>query len=75
MRIAPVAPGGVGGAFGGMLARAGEEVVAPARGAHLAAIREQGLLVEGPLGAAAPVPSGPATGQRNWAPRTSCSSP
>ena len=50
MRIAIVAPGGVGGTFGGRLAKAGAEVVALARGAHLAAIRERGLRVEGPLG-------------------------
>ena len=56
MRVALVAPGGVGGAYGAMLARAGEEVVALARGAHLEAIRARGLSVEGPLGAAAPAP-------------------
>ena len=50
MRIAIVAPGGVGGTFGGRLAKAGAEVVALARGAHLAAIRERGPRVEGPLG-------------------------
>jgi 2-dehydropantoate 2-reductase len=48
MRIALVAPGGVGGFFGGLLARAGEEVVALARGAHLAAIQQDGLRIEGP---------------------------
>lgn len=56
MRIALVAPGGVGGAFGSLLARTGEQVVALARGAHLDAIRAKGLLVEGPLGAPAAVP-------------------
>lgn len=50
MRIAIVSPGGVGGAYGGWLAKAGEEVVALARGAHLAAIRDTGLRVEGPRG-------------------------
>ena len=35
MRIAIVAPGGVGGTFGGRLAKAGAEVVALARGAPL----------------------------------------
>lgn len=48
MRIAIVAPGGVGGYFGGLLAKAGEDVVALARGPHLAAIRQNGLRVEGP---------------------------
>ena len=48
MRIAIVAPGGVGGYFGGLLARSGETVLALARGAHLAAIQTHGLRVEGP---------------------------
>jgi len=52
MRIAIVAPGAVGGYFGGLLAKAGEDVVALARGAHLAAIREHGLRIEGPDGGA-----------------------
>lgn len=47
MRIALVAAGGVGGTFGGLLARTGQEVVALARGAHLEAIRARGLRVEG----------------------------
>ena len=50
MRIAIVAPGGVGGYFGGLLAKSGESVAALARGAHLAAIRANGLRVEGPRG-------------------------
>jgi 2-dehydropantoate 2-reductase len=50
MRIAIVAPGAVGGYLGGLLAKAGEDVVAFARGAHLAAIRTSGLRVEGPRG-------------------------
>jgi len=52
VRIAIVAPGAVGGYFGGLLAKAGEDVVALARGAHLAAIREHGLRIEGPDGGA-----------------------
>ena len=48
MRFAIVAAGGVGGFFGGKLARAGEDVTFIARGAHLAAIRERGLEVKGP---------------------------
>lgn len=39
--------GGVGGYFGGLLARAGHDVTLIARGAHLEAIRAQGLRVEG----------------------------
>ncbi len=50
MRIAIVAPGGVGGYFGGLLAKSGENVTALARGAHLAAIQANGLRLEGPRG-------------------------
>jgi 2-dehydropantoate 2-reductase len=45
MRIAIVGAGGVGGYFGAKLARAGESVVMLARGAHLDAIRRDGLRV------------------------------
>jgi 2-dehydropantoate 2-reductase len=45
MRIAVVGAGGVGGYFGARLARAGESVVVLARGAHLEAIRRDGLRV------------------------------
>jgi 2-dehydropantoate 2-reductase len=45
MRIAVYGAGGVGGYFGGRLAQAGTEVHFIARGAHLQAIREQGLTV------------------------------
>jgi 2-dehydropantoate 2-reductase len=38
--------GGVGGYFGGLLARAGHDVHFIARGAHLEAIYERGLLIE-----------------------------
>ena len=46
MRIAVVGVGGVGGYFGGRLAQAGEEIVFITRGAHLQALRTQGLRVE-----------------------------
>lgn len=46
MRIAMFGTGGVGGYFGGRLAQAGEEVIFIARGAHLDAIRAQGLRVD-----------------------------
>lgn len=46
MRIAVFGAGGVGGYFGGCLARAGQEVVFIARGQHLQALRQQGLRVE-----------------------------
>lgn len=45
MRIAVMAAGGVGGYFGARLAQAGNEVAFIARGRHLAAIRERGLIV------------------------------
>jgi 2-dehydropantoate 2-reductase len=45
MRIAVIGAGGVGGYFGAKLARAGESVIVLARGAHLEAIRRQGLRV------------------------------
>ena len=50
MRIAIVGAGGVGGVFGGLLARAGHDVSFVARGANLEAIRAQGLRVHGPWG-------------------------
>lgn len=50
MRIAVLGTGGVGGYFGGRLAQAGEEVVFIARGAHLEAMRKEGLRVESPAG-------------------------
>ena len=53
MRIAVIGAGGVGGYFGGRLAQAGNDVVFVARGRHLAALRERGLLIESALGNAA----------------------
>jgi 2-dehydropantoate 2-reductase len=50
MRIAIMGSGGVGGYFGARLAAGGDEVSFLARGAHLAAMRERGLMVESPLG-------------------------
>lgn len=50
MRIAILGSGAVGGYFGAKLARAGHDVTFLARGAHLRAIRERGLLVWSPLG-------------------------
>ena len=49
MRIAVMGTGGTGGYFGGLLARAGEEVTFIARGAHLEAIRHNGLTVKSVL--------------------------
>ena len=45
MRIAVLGTGGIGGYFGGRLAAAGHDVTFLARGAHLEAIREHGLVV------------------------------
>jgi 2-dehydropantoate 2-reductase len=50
MRIAVVGAGGVGGGFGAALAKAGADVTFIARGAHLAAMKSQGLKVQGPRG-------------------------
>src|SRR5262245_36863777 len=50
MRIAVIGAGGVGGAFGAALAKAGAEVTFVARGAHLTAIQTGGLKVLGPRG-------------------------
>lgn len=47
MRIAIMGSGGVGGYFGARLVKGGADVHFVARGAHLAAMRERGLLVEG----------------------------
>ena len=50
MRIAVIGAGGVGGAFGAALAKAGADVTFVARGAHLAAMRDKGLRIESPRG-------------------------
>jgi 2-dehydropantoate 2-reductase len=46
MKIAMMGAGGVGGFFGGRLAKAGYDVTFVARGAHLAAMRASGLTLE-----------------------------
>lgn len=46
MKIVMMGSGGVGGFFGLRLAQAGYDVSFVARGAHLAAMRDQGLLIE-----------------------------
>ena len=48
MRIAVLGAGGVGGYYGGILARAGHAVALLARGAHLDALRARGLEVRTP---------------------------
>jgi len=47
-RIAVLGVGGIGGYYGGVLARAGHDVFALARGANLGALRERGLVVRAP---------------------------
>ena len=48
MKIAIMGSGGVGGYFGAWLAQGGADVTFIARGAHLAAMRQNGLAIEGP---------------------------
>ena len=50
MRILMVGAGGVGGYFGGRMLASGRDVTFVARGAHLQAIRDQGLHIESPRG-------------------------
>jgi 2-dehydropantoate 2-reductase len=50
MRIAVIGTGGIGGPYGASLARAGADVTFVVRGAHLAALRENGLRIEGDRG-------------------------
>ena len=47
MKIAVMGSGGVGGYFGARLATGGANVHFVARGAHLKAMREHGLFIEG----------------------------
>jgi 2-dehydropantoate 2-reductase len=50
MRIAVIGAGGIGAIYGAALAKAGNDVIFVARGAHLAAMRENGLRIEGDRG-------------------------
>ena len=50
MRILVVGAGSVGGYFGGLLGRSGQDVALVARGEHARAIRDAGLVVETPSG-------------------------
>jgi len=50
MRIGIMGSGGVGGYFGGLLARAGRDVTFIARGPHLEAMRARGLQVKSVVG-------------------------
>jgi 2-dehydropantoate 2-reductase len=51
MRVVMMGSGGVGGFFGGLLAAAGHDVSFVARGAHLEAMRRDGLTIEKDTGA------------------------
>jgi len=57
MRIAVIGAGGVGGAFGAALAKAGADVTFVARGKHLDAMLTRGLLVKGGRGETHLVPT------------------
>ena len=50
MRVAVIGIGGIGGPYGASLAKAGADVTFVARGAHLAAMRQDGLRIEGDRG-------------------------
>jgi len=50
LNVAVIGAGGVGGLYGGLLAKGGEEVVFIARGKHLDALKERGLIVRSPFG-------------------------
>lgn len=50
LRVAVIGAGAVGGYYGAKLARAGHDVHLVARGAHLQAIEQRGLMVWSPLG-------------------------
>jgi 2-dehydropantoate 2-reductase len=50
VRYILIGPGGIGGTVGGLLARAGRDVVLVARSANLEALRTQGLTVATPAG-------------------------
>ena len=50
MRIGVIGAGAVGGAIAALLVRAGHEVEVTARGAHLTAMRENGIHLAGAWG-------------------------
>lgn len=57
MRIAVIGAGGTGGYYGGLLAKHGHQVTFVARGAHLQAIRKNGLQVKSLFGDFSIVPA------------------
>jgi 2-dehydropantoate 2-reductase len=62
MKIAMMGSGGVGGFFGGRLAKAGYDVTFIARGAHLEAMRANGLTIENEAQGNLQIPQVKATG-------------
>ncbi|WP_343921237.1 2-dehydropantoate 2-reductase, partial [Agrococcus citreus] len=50
-RVAVLGAGAIGGTIAALLERAGHDVTVTARGAHLAAMREHGLRIQGGYGA------------------------
>ena len=56
VKVAVIGTGGVGGYFGGLLAQAGHDVTFIARGAHLQAIKANGLKIESQLDGTFTVP-------------------
>ena len=69
MDIAVMGAGGVGGYFGGLLARAGHSVTFIARGPHLEAIQRDGLRVESGTTGCSRFPETPPTIRHRWARR------
>lgn len=63
MKIVVMGTGGVGGFYGGMLAKAGQDVAFVARGAHLAALQAHGLRVESQIAGDFALPKVKATDQ------------
>ena len=74
MKIAVVGAGAIGGYVGGWLAAAGEDVTFIARGANLAAIRQNGMRVIGEDGSKSSRAQPSLTRQRTPAHKTSSSS-
>jgi 2-dehydropantoate 2-reductase len=73
MRIAVMGAGGVGGYFGAKLSEAGHDVAFIARGRHLAAMRERGLIGQSSLGdIRLPRPASPTIRRASRRPTSSC---
>lgn len=68
MRIAVMGTGGTGGYFGGLLARAGEDVTFIARGDHLGAIRKNGLAIKSVLSGDFSIPAKATDNTRDMGP-------